>query len=29
LKQNLYQNWGNVLENLDLNKCNLAKKNES
>ena len=26
LKQNLYQNWGNVLERLDLNKCNLIKK---
>jgi ADP-heptose:LPS heptosyltransferase len=26
LKQNLYQNWGNVLESLDLNKCNLIKK---
>jgi tetratricopeptide (TPR) repeat protein len=28
LKQNLYQNWGNVLESLDLNKYNLVK-NES
>jgi tetratricopeptide (TPR) repeat protein len=26
LKQNLYQNWGNVLESLYLNKCNLIKK---
>ena len=26
LKQNLYQNWGNVLERLDLNNCNLIKK---
>jgi ADP-heptose:LPS heptosyltransferase len=26
LKQNLYQNWGNVLERLNLNKSNLIKK---
>jgi tetratricopeptide (TPR) repeat protein len=26
LKQNLYQNWDNVLEKLDLNKSNLIKK---
>ena len=26
LKQSLYQNWGNVLERLDLNNCNHIKK---